>query len=348
MGLPRSMKLLGLLQKHDGKKRGGAKPVSLGSKLTYDLVYDHAALERIVAACGKIVTSIEGELTNEVLLQHASDWATGLRAGFFPSSVTSPGHGNKKRNKKNATRKKKTVDAAPYLVGHFVRKQALWLIQAHQARGTCRVDYSQMLVKDLARLMPDSSNSLSKVGFSEKASVFGVVEGMDPLVVATFLCLFLPVEKKLSHMSAITNPSNHAQALRMIEEYKSLAAVPPLPSWLAENLANGRTQDATVADKLTQGETQEAPDGDHRSRDRPTVMTEATTSNRKDAHGLLTWSVTDPAPNKKLRCCCSGNCRGQCPGRYDGCPNVAIFNLPGERSDALHLPSSFNRGFGVR
>ena len=120
---------------------------------------------------------------------------------------------------------------APYSVKHFVRKQALWLIQAHKDRGTCRVDYSQMTVGDLRRLMPDSSNSLSRVGLSQKASVFDVAKGVDPLVTATFLCLFLPVEKNLPHLLAITNPANHESALRLIEEYKSSAGVPPPPRW---------------------------------------------------------------------------------------------------------------------
>ena len=99
-----------------------------------------------------------------------------------------------------------------------------------------------MTVGDLRRLMPDSSNSLSWVGLSQKASVFDVVESIDPLVTATFLCLFLPVEKKLPHLLAITNPANHESALRLIEEYKSSAGVPPPPSWLAKELAEGQTK----------------------------------------------------------------------------------------------------------
>ena len=51
------------------------------------------------------------------------------------------------------------------------------------------------------------------------------------------------------------------------------------------------------------------------------------------------WHFTESPPNTKLRCCCSGNCRGQCPGRTTRCPNVAAVNLPGRRSDVLCLPS---------
>jgi hypothetical protein len=194
-----------------------------------------------------------------------------------------------------------------------------------------------------------------------------VAEGMDPLVTATFLCLFLPVEKKLPHLLAITNPANHESALRLIEEYKSSAGVPPHSSWLAKELAEGKTNKAPVgghqpkdhqtsmvegcmekaatAKALAQGETQEAPDADHRPRDHQPPMVKgltenATTVKSKDAHGdFLTWHKTDLPLNKKLRCCCSGNCRGLCPGRRAVCPNVAVVNLPGRRSDALCLPS---------
>ena len=142
---------------------------------------------------------------------------------------------------------KKTVakSNASYSVNHFVRKQALLLVQAHQARGTCRVDWSQMTVGDLKTLMPDTSNSLDQVGLSHQATVFQIVEGLDPLVIATFLCLFQPVEKKPSHLSAITNPANHELALRLIQEFKSRVGVPPSPSWLAEQLAERQTEGGT-------------------------------------------------------------------------------------------------------
>ena len=222
-GLPRLMKKLRLLQKHKTKRKSTKELISLGSHIKYDMVYDQAHLERIIATCGCIVTPVEGELTNKVLFQHATEWASALRAGLFPRIrkpfFTAPGKGVRKKNVNNKTDKRKASVAksnAPYSVKHFVRKQALWLIRAHQDLGTCRVDYSQMTVEDLKRLMPDSSNSLSKVGLSHKATVFQVVEGMDPLVIATFLCLFLPVEKKLPHLLAITNPANHESALRLI------------------------------------------------------------------------------------------------------------------------------------
>ena len=127
-----------------------------------------------------IVTPIEGELTNEVLFQHATEWASALRAGLFPHRKTKVAAGTRKKPPA-------TAKHAPYLVGHVVRKHAEWLMQAHKDRGTCRVDYSQMTAGDLATLMPDSKDNLTSVGLSLKASVFDVVEGMDPLVCATFL-----------------------------------------------------------------------------------------------------------------------------------------------------------------
>ena len=246
-GLPRLMKKLGLLQKHKTKRKSTKELISLGSHIKYDMVYDQACLERIIVTCGSIVTPVEGVLTNEVLFQHATEWASALRAGLFPRKLpfTAPGKGAQKANVKNKidkTKKSVAKSNAPYSVKHFVRKQALWLIGAHQDLGTCQVDYSQMTLEDLKRLMPDSSNSLSKVGLSHKATVFQVVEGMDPLVIATFLCLFLPLEKKPSHLSAITNPANHELALRLIKEYESRAGVPPPPSWLAKELAEGQTK----------------------------------------------------------------------------------------------------------
>ncbi len=197
-GLPRLMKKLGLLQKHKAKRQVEKDPISLGSKIKYDMVYDQACSERIIAKCGSIVTPVEGELTNEALFQHATDWASALRAALFPGKrlFTSPWKGARKRkdnvNKKtDNTQKPVAKSNAPYSVKHFVRKQALCLIQAHKERGTWRVDYSQMTVGDLKRLMPDSSNSLNKVGLSHQATVFQMVEGVDPLVIATCACFCL-------------------------------------------------------------------------------------------------------------------------------------------------------------
>ena len=356
-GLPRLMKKLGLLQKHKKTKiKVKKEPISLGSKIKYDMVCDQAFLERIIAACGRIVTPVEGVLTNEVLFQHVTKWSSALRAGLFQRKLpfTAPGKGAQKENVNNKidkTKKSVAKSNAPYSVKHFVRKQALWLIRAHQDLGTCQVDYSQMTLEDLKRLMPDSSNSLSKVGLSHKATVFQVVEGMDPLVIATFLCLFLPLEKKPSHLSAITNPANHELALRLIKEYESRAGVPPPPSWLASELDRTNQNMEPVgghqpldlwmacasAKGLAQGETKEAVLGDHRPRDhQPPMATgssvEATVKS-KDAHGdLMMWHPTGEAPHKKLRCGCTGNCRRLCPGRgHGGCPNVAVINLPGKR-----------------
>ena len=86
-GLPRLMKKLGLLQKHKTKIKVKKDPISLGSKIKYDMVYDQAFLERIIATCGRIVTPVEGVLTNEVLFQHVTEWASALRAGLFPRKL---------------------------------------------------------------------------------------------------------------------------------------------------------------------------------------------------------------------------------------------------------------------
>ena len=100
-GLPRLMKKLGLLQKHKKTKiKVKKEPISLGSKIKYNMVYDQAFLERIIAACGRVVTPVEGVLTNEVLFQHVTVWSSALRAGLFQSKLpfTAPGKGaqNKK------------------------------------------------------------------------------------------------------------------------------------------------------------------------------------------------------------------------------------------------------------
>ena len=59
MGLPCLMKKLGLIQKHKTKRKGTNDPISLGGRIKYDLVYDQACLERIIATCGSIVTPVK-------------------------------------------------------------------------------------------------------------------------------------------------------------------------------------------------------------------------------------------------------------------------------------------------
>ena len=104
-GLPRLMKKLGLLQNHNAKRKSTKEPISLGSHIKYDVVYDQACLERIIATCGCIVTPVESELTNEVLFQHATEWASALRAGLFPGKplFTAPGKWVHKKNVNNKT-----------------------------------------------------------------------------------------------------------------------------------------------------------------------------------------------------------------------------------------------------
>ena len=266
--------------------------------------------------CGSIVTPVEAELTNEVLFQHATEWASALRAAFFQGKppFTAPGKGVHEKNvKKSAANKKESVvkSNAPYSVKHFVRKQVLWLIQAHKVRGTCRVDYSEMTVGDLRRLMPDSSNSLSTVGLSQKVTVFDVAEGMDPLAIATFWCFVFACGKEAAPHVGHHEPSQSRvghESHRGVQ-YKSSAGVPPPPSWLAKELAEGQTkktpagghqpedhqtpmvegvmEKAAPARALAHGETQEAP---------------ATTVKSEDAHGdCLMWHSTESPPNTKLR-----------------------------------------------
>ena len=96
---------------------------------------------------------------------------------------------------------------------------------------------------------------------------------------------------------------------------------------------------AGLAKAFAHGERQKAPNRDHRPRDleRP-ILPEKKSA--QDKHGNSQgWHVTEDPPNKKtkLRCSCTGNC--QCPGRSSGCPNAAVINLPGRRSDVLGLPS---------
>ena len=81
------------------------------------MVCDQAFLERIIAACGRIVTPVEGVLTNEVLFQHATEWASALRAGLFPGKppFTAPGRGMDKKNMNNKTDKKRNQWPNPML-----------------------------------------------------------------------------------------------------------------------------------------------------------------------------------------------------------------------------------------
>ena len=97
-GLPRLMKKLGLLQKHKTKIKVKKDPISLGSKIKYDMVYDQAFLERIIATCGRIVTPVEGVLTNEVLFQHASGPPhSGLVCSKESSPSPLPGRGRRRK-----------------------------------------------------------------------------------------------------------------------------------------------------------------------------------------------------------------------------------------------------------
>jgi len=364
MGLPRITQRVGVIQKLKTSKshrKNGAKnskkSFSLGSSLQYVYSSDSVISQRIVAACGSIVTPVEGELTNEMLFQHATTWASGLQGLFGCKDFTALGKAPKKKNKEDATNTKKSKQlqglkkkgkevvrvrskAPPYLAGHVVRKQALWLIEAHKDRGTCRVDWSQMTVRDLGKLMPDSTDNLEKVGFSHKATVFDVVEGMDPLRTATFLCLLRPVEKDKTHLKAITNSANHELGFRLIEEHKSKFGVPPPPSWLAKQLAEGgrvgghrprddqsstgHTQNAALGADSAPGETQKAAVQEHRPQDHESSPVDGGAEVDPSA-----WYSTEPAPTKRLQCQCKGNCRGMCPGRHGRCPNVAVANMPG-------------------
>ena len=364
MGLTRCMQKLKLLRAPKKNTKSKQKLFALGSNLKYELAYDEKILKRMIAACGRVVTSVEGELTNKVLLEHATKWASALRVGLFPlkSSFTAPGKGilnNKKHKTKKTANKKQTESVsalnAPLMIGHFVRKQALWLIQAHKDQDTCRVDYSQMSLLDVATLMPDSLHLLRQVGLSEKASVFDFVEGIDPLTIATFLCLFVPVEKELDHLSAMLNPANHELALRLIEEHKSSAGVPPSPSWLAHEIAKVTTgkvrccdhrprdhqtsmtgscsKRAVTAKAMAQDKSQEAPANDQRPQSHKTSLAKAAEAllvENEHVDGDVTkWHAGPVAPNQKLRCSCSGNCRRMCPGRSGSYPSIAVVNLQG-------------------
>ena len=77
MGLPRVMERFGLIHK---PIETDLKCFSLGSKLTYAHSPDLEPLKKIVAASERFVTPVEGELTNEVLFEHATSWTSRVRA----------------------------------------------------------------------------------------------------------------------------------------------------------------------------------------------------------------------------------------------------------------------------
>ena len=169
-----------------------------------------------------------------------------------------------------------------------------------------------------------------------------MVVGMDPLATATFSCLFLPVEKEPHHLSAIANPSNHKLALRLIDEFKWKAGVPPLPRWLARELANkapaasdqpedcqtstakGCAGKASMATVLTQGKTEKVSVGDHRPRDHQTQMATncsgpAETHKRRQAHGdFVEWHATECAPTKKDALLLQWHLSESVPGPQEG------------------------------
>ena len=99
---------------------------------------------------------------------------------------------------------------------------------------------------------------------------------------------------------------------------------------------------ACIAIMLAHGEGQKAPNRDHQPRDleRP-ILPEKKSAQDEHGKSLTSWHFTETLPNKKkkLFCSCKGNCQPGCPGRSSGCPNAAVINLPGRRSDVLGLPS---------
>ena len=115
----------------------------------------------------------------------------------------------------------------------------MWLAKAHEARNTCEVHLASMSMQDLAKLVPDQSDSLSELA-GQNVGVISSRLGMEPLLLPCLVCLVRPVidSRQVDSMDALREHKNSPRLEESIRTHKSKYGMPPTPWHLMYSFCN--------------------------------------------------------------------------------------------------------------
>ena len=85
----------------------------------------------------------------------------------------------------------------------------MWLVKTHEARNTCEVHLASMSMQDLAKLVPDQSDSLSELA-GQNVGVISSLLGVEPLLLSCLVCLLRTVtdSRQVDLMDALREKKN--------------------------------------------------------------------------------------------------------------------------------------------
>jgi hypothetical protein len=132
--------------------------------------------------------------------------------------------------KEKATSKAKGT--ASYIHQHIVRKIVHWRMQEHDEAGTNRLNFEEWSLEDLARIVPDRTQTLHKLA-AEYATVQQLADKTQqlPLMVSCGLCLMKPLlmEKNKQQLQVLCNLRNRLLVVETIKQYVQKFNFPPPP-----------------------------------------------------------------------------------------------------------------------
>ena len=179
MGLACTMEELGLLDAANTEGMPFTKQVWLGHSLhrkRYVLACDMELLGKVVEDFGLVYIAAQGTLTNNSLSAMVNKVSALFEGGFVRTCPTKAAI-----RKKLASKTKPSLASGgkskriPYSTLAYIRKHMYWLVLEHEKAGSCQVDFSALLLRDVVSLMRlDEIDQLQEISW--KVPIEPVVE----------------------------------------------------------------------------------------------------------------------------------------------------------------------------
>ena len=323
MGLACTMEELGLLDAANTEGMPFTKQVWLGHSLhrkRYVLACDMELLGKVVEDFGLVYIAAQGTLTNNSLSAMVNKVSALFEGGCVRTCPTKA-----VIRKRLASKTKPSLASGgkskriPYSTLAYIRKHMYWLVLEHEKAGSCQVDFSALLLRDVVSLMRlDEIEQLQ--GISWKVPIEPVVE-----ITATD-----------TPSSAPSDPGGDVRQLP--------PSAPPAPSAPGgdgtQPAPSAQSAESEKAALDARKRIAPSAKGGKLKRRRAAALTFASDnqegqSGRSCAKGgqgaqrkVHMWYRIACAGRPEKKCQCKGNCSSRCPARTKlECPNPASWNV---------------------
>ena len=116
-----------------------------------------------------------------------------------------------------------------------MRKHLFWLICVYEQANLGQIDWRAMSLRDMARLVPDETEQLQKIGWEVPVVAVSQCLGTHPMMVSCQLCLTRRVLNEPKMLQIFSDACNQEKLAQLKQHHVDAYGIPPSPWQLARD-----------------------------------------------------------------------------------------------------------------